>query len=546
MNELPEQIIRSTYAESERARFPFWTRIRKTEDVYWVALLAIFMSISSYIFFYKHGLLVVAGDMATHLNLARRVFDNLTPGLGNLGGYWLPLLHLLELPLVWNDYLWRTGLAGAVVSMVAFVVTAVYLHQLALLLIEDRRSAWIASLIFITNPIMLFLQSVPMFESLVIATVVMATYYLAQWALARRGNSSLVVASLVMSMAVLVRYENWAALLIMLLFTFVTLAKRYSSRTAIEAHLLTFTVPPAYTVFLFIFVFNWLIEGNPFHFLQPSFREALNTSPVEMVTSISFNQVITALQRYVLAAAHNSGFILFILFLLGLALFIWKERLSVRAVLAYTLLSPFLFFWLMLSIRPAQGPIIVPELPPFVEGASWAYSNVRYGVIALPAIAIFSAYLTKGRNWTKVTALAMIVLQVAIFTRGEAFFASYAPELNANLSLNGEDWDTIDWLSENYDGGLILMSTYKARNYTMHGDTIIIHSGLYNREFIHEGTQDYWSDSLMNPSKYAAWILAKDGDRIHSLMQRRPDLFWSYELVYKSPESIYQIYHLTN
>ncbi len=65
--------------------------------------------------------LLYYGDAEAHLNIARRIVDSRTPGCDQIGTVWLPLPHLLMLPFVRNDWLWRSGLAGAIPSAICFV-----------------------------------------------------------------------------------------------------------------------------------------------------------------------------------------------------------------------------------------------------------------------------------------------------------------------------------------------------------------------------------------------------------------------------------------
>ena len=62
--------------------------------------LAIFVSVFSFLFYYRHGDVLLYGDAVAHINIARRVFDSKTPGLLQLGTVWLPLPHLLILPFI--------------------------------------------------------------------------------------------------------------------------------------------------------------------------------------------------------------------------------------------------------------------------------------------------------------------------------------------------------------------------------------------------------------------------------------------------------------
>src|SRR5579885_2734045 len=84
-------------------------------------LLAVW-SAAAVAYFYRQGFLLYYGDAEAHLNIARRIFDSRTPGYDQIGTVWLPLPHLLSAPLAMNDRLWRTGLAGAVVSSICFVI----------------------------------------------------------------------------------------------------------------------------------------------------------------------------------------------------------------------------------------------------------------------------------------------------------------------------------------------------------------------------------------------------------------------------------------
>src|SRR5215472_8844962 len=66
---------------------------------------------------YTNHTILLYGDAHSHLLIARRVLDGLQPGLAQLGDVWLPLPHVIMVPLAWSDFLWRTGLAGTLSSM---------------------------------------------------------------------------------------------------------------------------------------------------------------------------------------------------------------------------------------------------------------------------------------------------------------------------------------------------------------------------------------------------------------------------------------------
>src|SRR5262245_44425338 len=92
-------------------------RYRGSRDYVVLGLLSSVASVAAFLFYYHHGTILLYGDAVAHLNIARRVFDSRTPGLFQLGTVWLPLPHVLQIPFVWNDWLWRTGIGAAIPSM---------------------------------------------------------------------------------------------------------------------------------------------------------------------------------------------------------------------------------------------------------------------------------------------------------------------------------------------------------------------------------------------------------------------------------------------
>src|SRR5258708_4308119 len=95
-----------------------------------LCLLLSAISIGSFIFYYLNGLGLAYNDARSHLDIGRRVVDNLKPGFAQLGSVWLPLPHLLMAVTIWNDFMWHSGLSGAIQSMAAYVATGVLIYSL--------------------------------------------------------------------------------------------------------------------------------------------------------------------------------------------------------------------------------------------------------------------------------------------------------------------------------------------------------------------------------------------------------------------------------
>src|SRR5690349_22486346 len=82
-------------------------------EVRLLAWLALCVSVFSFLFYFQHGQVLLYGDAVAHMNIARRVFDSKTPGLLQLGTVWLPLPHLVMIPFLFSDEIWRRGVGGS-------------------------------------------------------------------------------------------------------------------------------------------------------------------------------------------------------------------------------------------------------------------------------------------------------------------------------------------------------------------------------------------------------------------------------------------------
>src|SRR4051794_38502273 len=118
---------------------------------------------------YSNGWLLYYGDAEAHLNIARRMVDSRTPGYDQVGTVWLPLLHWAILPFARVDALWVSGLAGAIPSAIAFLLAGAFLYAAAHRIFDCVSAALAATALFALNPNVLYLQSIPMTESLLSA-----------------------------------------------------------------------------------------------------------------------------------------------------------------------------------------------------------------------------------------------------------------------------------------------------------------------------------------------------------------------------------------
>jgi hypothetical protein len=148
-------------------------------------------------------------DAIAHVNKARGLFDNFTPGLQQLGSIWLPLPHILMAPLASLDFLWSNGLAGSLVSAACYIGTACLLFSTGYAWTGSRLTAWMAFLLFALNPRLIYLFTTPMTEPLMILCLAGLLFYMLRWVQTADWRP-FSMACLMVFAGTLTRYEAWA------------------------------------------------------------------------------------------------------------------------------------------------------------------------------------------------------------------------------------------------------------------------------------------------------------------------------------------------
>ena len=118
----------------------------------------------------QKGYLLLYGDAVAHLGIARRILDARYPGLGQLGGVWLPLPHLLMLPFIGNMEWWQNGMAGAWPSLAAFILAVIAFYRLARRLLPPLW-ALASTAFFALNPNLLYMATTALTEPLFLAII---------------------------------------------------------------------------------------------------------------------------------------------------------------------------------------------------------------------------------------------------------------------------------------------------------------------------------------------------------------------------------------
>lgn len=483
---------------------------------------------------YSSDALVAYGDAESHLNIAKRVVSSLTPGAAQLGGIWLPVPHIMMVPFVWSDFLWRSGIAGAIVSGFCFVVSCLVLYKVTMLLTKNRFASLIATYVFMLNPNILYLQSTAMTELPLILFFLLSSYYFAKYIKNPHAISSLIGAAFFGFIAAMTRYDGWflvaleAGLIVLLGIL------RKTSYRIVEGKVVLFSTLAFLGIFLWL-LWGQLILGNAFYFTQSQFSAKTQQQAWLAKGELpAYHDFPLAFSYYFVTSMSNSGMVLFFI---GIAGMIWyllhREHWRERASTLFLLLAPFLFN--VATLFMGQSVIFIPHLTPV--GFEWRLFNVRYGVMMVPVIAVFVGYmLSRVKLNGKLMILSLCLVQIALFGIGYSKVITYADGTEGLSHAKRPDAEI--WMKEHYNGGLVLVDDY-ARTMS------VIRSGIPMQDIIYIGTKPYWDESFVTPEKYATWIVMQKSDAIWNALYEKPDLqsrlYTYFEKAYTSPDIL--IFH---
>ncbi|MGH9626350.1 MAG: hypothetical protein ACRD4G_18710, partial [Bryobacteraceae bacterium] len=348
----------STIASKNSAAAPRSKRKRRAfaEPAAVCAALCILAALAAW-FCFRHGYILYWGDAQAHLNISRSILDSRTPGYDQIGTVWLPILHVICLPFVTNDWLWSTGLAGTIPVAICFVVAGMCFYFAAKSAYANSAAALVVVAVFALNPNILYLASIPMTEIVFFAGLGAALLAMFRFHASQNGwwITLGVAASWWMS---LTRYDGWF-LIPFLAVSFAFFARRHRIAVFVIFGALASLAP------LYWIAHNWWETGNALYFYNgpysPKAIQGNHWYPGD-------RDWLLALRYYGAAARLCSGWPLIALGYVGLALAVWKRRAFGACFL---LLTPAFYVW---SMHSSGGtPIHVPQLWPH------SYYNTRYG-----------------------------------------------------------------------------------------------------------------------------------------------------------------------
>lgn len=434
----------------------------------YVLTIAVVVGAVAAVYYARAGLSLSHYDARSHLVVARRVIDNLTPGWRQFGAVWLPLPHLLNLlPVQW-DWSYRTGFSGIVISVAAL---AWGVSALAAYLAIHTRSIAIgvlAPLALLLNPSVLYLQSTPLTEALLFGTALASLAAVDRWVGSGSVHDSR-RAAMWLAALVMTRYEGWPIAAGLVTIALAAAAPPRAGALRLIAY--PGAVIAAFLALSYAATGVWFVTNG---FFAPD-------NPARGSWMRAFGQVLastSAIAGPALMAAGTAG---------AAAAFQRARQSRMRSLLPLALLAAAL---LPLAAFHAGHP-----------------ERVRYMVAAAVAMAALAG-LGLSLLRPAVATMAAVVLLVATVLVRPPLSPAAPMVVEAQWELPFRDGRQVvtRYLQAHYDGLPMMASMSSLAHYMQ--DAMAI--GLPLAAFLHEGNGDLWAAALAAPRSLAGWILIEE------------------------------------
>jgi len=517
---------------------------RWDREIALLAWLTTCVSILSFLFYLRRGEILLYGDAVAHINIARRVFDSRTPGLLQLGTVWLPLPHLLMIPFLLSNWMWKTGVGGSIPSMAAYVFGTVGIFRLVRGVLSPasqpspmvRFTAWLAALIYGSNPNLIYLQATAMTEPLYLALFIWALVYFNEFVQEWRppvesanppARSALVKCGTCLVAACLTRYDGWFLAVVMGVAAMAVALRVHHPWQGLRGRLIRFLLVAAAAPALWL-AYNAIVYRNPLEFANGPY----SAKAIEQRTPGAFHpgshDLPTAFSYFLKSAEVNlaaEGWqkLWILLALAGVIASLAQSRLRNQAWPLLLLWVPVPFY--ALSVAYSGVPIFMPVWWPF------SYYNVRYGLELLPAFAVFvalavyfAAEVMRRRAFRLSVAVAGMIFAAASYV---SIWSAPVCLGEATVNSRGRvavERELADFLKALPNDSTLLM-------YLGEHVGALQQAGIPLRRVINEGNHRTWKQpvdvdglwerALANPSQYAEFVIAFEGDAVSNAVQKQ-------------------------
>jgi hypothetical protein len=445
--------------------------------------------------FHVNGSTLYFGDAEAHLGIARRIIDSRTPGWYQAGTTWLPLPHLLMIPLVRDNQLWMTGLAGGITAGVCMTLAAVFLFAAMLREFDSIIAASAAVGVFLLNPNTLYLGSIPMTEPAFFASLFALLYFTVRFR-DTHGLGALLGAAIAALAGTLTRYEAWLLLPFVAVYILVCGPRKRWLKRFFAA--IVFCIVAGAGPLLWL-AHNWWYFGDPLYFYRGPWSALViqGTTPYP-----GRGDWRAAALQFLAAGALVAGIPALIAGAAGLVAALWLRR--VWAVVLLTI-PPLFYVW---SVHSSGTPIFVPTLWPFT------WYNTRYAMALVPLVALGVAAIARYGRIAAAGAVAVVFVPLA-FHPLEPSVTWKESEVNSRVR---RQWTAraAAYLRANIEPGDTFI--------TGEGDLTGIYRtlGIPIRSTLSLDNDNEWAEATLMPGIFlhTDWAIVTGGDLVQGILDR--------------------------
>lgn len=464
---------------------------------------------------YDHHLVYGLQNSLSQMTIARRLWDSPNPGIAQLGTGWLPLPQFLfSFPALVTP-LWRTGLAGSLLTISCACASSGAIFRISERTGIGRSGCWLAAVIFMLNPSWAYIAVVPASEPFLIAGICLAAAGLMGWASTERHYSpglTVLFCGLPAAIAMLSGYEGWVFSAAALAGVGLRSYRQWGWVRKTRRQVLAFGLLPGMAMCWWL-VFNWALVGNPLAWLIGPYSARsvnLRTQGAGLLPAYGHFGVAAALYGRDILGVIGTGTVLLGVAGLLMTVLYWR---GAKGELWLLLAVPFVA--VTFALWSGEALIALPQSMPS------GFENTWYGLDLLPFCAVSAAQVLRLRlatSWRGVSWIRSAVAGCLVVTLTalpvSAVFAGQLPssalvvreaERDAQLGRNG--MRAAQWLGRHAAHGFVLVDDATFTQLPVAGIDFHRIVGRFSR---------LWRVLLRVPT-LATWVLVQPGNRADSV-----------------------------
>ncbi len=449
-------------------------------------------------------------DAKGHLVVARRIVDSLRPGWWQIGAVWLPLPHLLNAGPVQVDAWYRTGFSGVVLSIACFSIAVGTLVWLIHRATGSIAGAAAAAVVLASQADVLYLQSTPMTEPLLMALTLGGVALTWRWA-ADGAEDPPTAAGVALGLACLTRYEAWPITAAAIGAAAVAIATSGTPPAQAILRVARLAAYPVVAILAFLVLSRatvgaWFVTGGFFVADNPDYHR-----PFKAAGSVWWGM----------------------------------RRLNGNPTVALGVLGLGVLAWAIVRDRAHRALLVTLALAGCAALPMYAFYQghpfrIRYMVVLAMSLAATSGLGVGLLPRLQIPAALVVAAAALIPTPASWGFSRQTPWSPQAAMVLEAQWDrphSIDrrivraCLTRDRRGEPILASMGSLAHLMQETSA----DGIHLRDYIHEGIGQIWADSLEHPARHAGWVLIEEqsegGDVLAARRRERPDFLAAFDRV---------------